>query len=77
MACALKFYGFGESVIMLTKRRPIKARGRVGRRHPASIDFPQLRKEVLLFSNIGVILKQSRFIQETQHKLSDQARSEG
>jgi hypothetical protein len=62
---------------MLTRRRPIKARVRAGRRSAASINFPQLRRDVLLLSNIGVILKQSRFFREGQSKIGDKASGAG
>jgi len=49
---------------MLTKRRPVKARIRTERRVRGSLDFPQLRRDVMLLSGIGMIIRESRFYRD-------------
>lgn len=58
---------------MLTKRRPIKARARISRRTPGAINFPQLRREVLMLSNMGLIIRDSRFFREARSGSSAQS----
>ena len=55
---------------MLMKRRPTTLRRTcVVRKTPRDLNFPQLRKEVALLSDIGIILKESR-----QFRLRQQGR---
>ena len=51
---------------MLSKRRPARGRTRSARRVKRDINFPQLRKEVMLMSKMGLILNQSDFFQENK-----------
>jgi hypothetical protein len=46
--------------MIVRNRRPIRTRTRSGERiRPESIDFPQIRKEVKLYNEVGVILKEA------------------
>ena len=44
--------------MIVRKRRPVKSRKRnVERARPGGLDFPQIRKEVRLYNQVGIILK--------------------
>jgi len=60
---------------MLMKRRPTTLR-RDGaeRKTPRDLNFPQLRKEVALLSDIGIILKESRQFRLRQQALEAERR---
>lgn len=53
---------------MLMKRRPTTLRrDGVERKTPRDLNFPRLRKEAALFSDIGIILRESRaFLRKEQ-----------
>ena len=46
---------------MLIKRRPIKRTLNLKRKVPGRINYSQIRKEVILLSNIGLIIKDTDF----------------
>ena len=44
--------------MIIRQRRPIQSRKRTGNRvRPGNLDFPQIRKEVRVFQEVGIILK--------------------
>lgn len=59
--------------MIVRKRRPVKSRERaVERARPEGLDFPQIRKEVRLYNQVGIILKTSPvFKTGGEHKLNN------